>query len=78
MSAVRESSLANNQMNSYLANLMGHSKATADHYYYMKEKLQSAGKAAEQLPVVMRITTDNQKHVHCQIKRNHQKAVQIN
>ena len=40
-------------MNLDLANLMGHSKATADRYYYMEKKLQSAGRAAEQLPVVM-------------------------
>ena len=32
VSAVRESSLANNQMNLDLANLMGHSKATANRY----------------------------------------------
>ena len=43
-------------MHTDLANLMGHTKATADCYYYIEEKLKSAGRAAGQLPIVMRST----------------------
>ena len=56
VSAVRESNLSSEQMHTDLANLMGHTKATADRYYYIEEKLKSAGRAAGQLPIVMRAT----------------------
>ena len=40
---------------------MGHTKATADRYYYMEEKLNAATRAAEKLPVVMRTACPNPK-----------------
>ena len=54
VSAVRDSAAGDEQIHKDLANLMGHTKATADRYYYMEERLQSAERAAEKLPVVMR------------------------
>ena len=54
VSATRESCKADEQIHKDLANLMGHKKSTADRYYYLEEKIESADRAAEALPLIMR------------------------
>ena len=48
------SSCDNEKLNKDLASLMGHSKSTAQRYYCMEEKMHSAGKAAQEVSVIMR------------------------
>ena len=54
VSATRASSSADDQICQDLANLlMEHQKSTADKYYYLEDKMQSALRAAEKLPMIM-------------------------
>ena len=53
VSAAQESALGSEQLNNDLATFMGHTKATADRYYYMEKKLNAATPAGEKLPIVM-------------------------
>ena len=54
VSATRESAAANDNAYEDLTNLMGHKKNTAEKYYYMQNKLDSARRAGKLLPATMR------------------------
>ena len=48
------SSCDNEKFKKDLANLMGHSKSTAQRYYYMEEKMHSACRVAQEISTIMR------------------------
>ena len=54
VSALRDCKQTAHEEDSDLANLMGHSKATADRYYYMEQKIDSVKRAGKLLPKIMR------------------------
>ena len=54
ITASREAKGRSDPFHDDLANLMGHQKKTANHYYFLDEKLESSERAAAELPTIIR------------------------